>query len=190
MKSFFTVIVLASTMALSAPTLARADGYISPFVGATFGNNSGNGRMNVGADVGWLSGGIIGVEGDFGYAPSFFGNKGTFGSNSVMDVMGNLVLAAPIGARRGASVRPYATVGIGVLRSTIDGVAGTGAISNTEGALNAGAGAMGFLSSHFGLRGDVRYFHNLTDSSTANSASVDFGSFHFWRASIGIIVRP
>ena len=191
MKSLLKVLIFASTMAaVFAPTMARADGYISPFVGVNFGNSSGNGRMNAGADVGWLGGRIIGVEGDFGYAPSFFGNKGTFGSNAVMDVMGNLILAAPIGTRHGASVRPYATVGIGVLRSTIDGIAGGSSVSNSEVGLNAGAGAMGFLSPHFGLRGDVRYFRNLTDSSTANSASVDFGAFHFWRASFGIVLRP
>lgn len=191
MKSFVKALILASTLAaVSVPATAHADGYISPFIGVNFGNSSGNGRMNAGADVGWLSNGIIGVEGDFGYAPSFFGNKGTFGANSVMDVMGNVVVAAPIGARRGASVRPYVTVGVGLLRSTIDGVAGGASVSDSEMGLNAGAGAMGFLSPHFGLRGDVRYFRNLTDSSTTNSANIDFGAFHFWRASFGIVLRP
>jgi len=191
MKSLSKILLVASLMAVvSSPTLAHADGYISPFLGVNFGSSSGNGRMNVGADVGWMSAGILGLEGDFGYAPSFFGNAGTFGSNAVMDVMGNVVLAAPIGAKRGVSVRPYITAGVGVLRSTIDGTAGGSSISNSEAGLNAGAGATGFLSSHLGLRGDVRYFRNLTDNSSANNANVDFGAFHFWRASFGIVIRP
>lgn len=191
MKSLVKALILASTMAaVSTPMTAHADGYISPFLGVNFGNSSGNGRMNVGANAGWLSGGILGLEADFGYAPGFFGNKGTFGSNSVMDVMGNVVLAAPMGASHGVSVRPYATVGIGVLRSTIDGTSGRASVTSSEAGLNAGAGVMGFMSPHFGLRGDVRYFRNLTDNSTANDANVDFGAFHFWRASFGIVLRP
>ena len=44
---------------------------------------------------------------------------------------------------------------------------------------------MGYFATHFGLRGDVRYFRNLQDhSSLANGPNVDLGGFHFWRASL------
>ena len=36
--------------------------------------------------------GIIGGELDFGYSPSFFGDKTLFGDNTVIDVMANLIV--------------------------------------------------------------------------------------------------
>ncbi len=192
MRRVSYALVLCATLAVvAAPVVAHADGYISPFIGTNFGNNSGNGRTNVGADVGWMGGGIIGAEVDFGYAPSFFGSEGTFGSNSVMDLMGNVVLGIPVGGTKGIGVRPYVTGGIGLIRSRFDGPAGTAStITNDEAGMNAGAGVTGYLSNHLGIRGDVRYFRNLTDGSTENNANIDFGAFHFWRASVGIVIRP
>src|ERR1700719_3020585 len=110
------LMLFAAIAMVSAPRLAHADGYISPFVGANLGNDSGNGRMNVGADLGWMGAGVIGAELDFGYAPSFFGNAGVFGSNSVTDVMANVIVGIPAGGQKGAGVRPYATIGVGLLR--------------------------------------------------------------------------
>jgi len=192
MQRMLKVLILFATIAVvSAPALARADSYISPFIGTNFGNNSGNGRVNVGADVGWMGAGIIGAEVDFGYAPSFFGNQGVFGSNSVSDLMGNLIVGIPAGGTHGVGVRPYATIGVGLLRSQINGATSTaGSISNNEAGMNAGVGVMGFFSNHLGIRGDVRYLRNLTGNSTPNKLNIDFGAFHFWRASVGIVLRP
>lgn len=117
------LVICVSFLAASSPLVAQADGYISPFAGVNFGNNSGDGRLNVGANVGWMGAGIIGVEGDFGYSPDFFGDQGLFGSNSVMDLMGNVIVGIPIGGTRGAGLRPYVTVGAGLLRSRFDGPA-------------------------------------------------------------------
>jgi hypothetical protein len=192
MQRMLKVLILFATIAVvSAPALARADSYISPFIGTNAGNNSGNGRVNVGADVGWMGAGIIGAEVDFGYAPSFFGNQGVFGSNSVSDLMGNLIVGIPAGGTRGVGVRPYATIGVGLLRTQINGATSTArSIRNNEAGMNAGVGVMGYFSDHLGIRGDVRYFRNLKDSSAANAFNIDFGGFHFWRASVGIVLRP
>lgn len=46
---------------------------------------------------------------------------------------------------------------------------------------------MGFFTRHARVRGDVRYFINFND--TADN-TVQFGSFHFWRASLGVVLRP
>jgi hypothetical protein len=147
--------------------------------------------LNVGADVGWMGGGVIGLEADFGYAPNFFGTQGTYGSNSVTDLMGNLIVGIPAGGTRGAGVRPYFSIGAGLLRSQVDGATGAAnATSNNELGMNAGVGVMGYFSHHIGIRGDVRYFRNVTDNSTANNLNVNIGAFHFWRASIGIVLRP
>jgi len=140
-----------------------------------------------------MGAGIIGGELDFGYAPSFFGNQGTYGSNYVMDLMGNVIVGIPIGGTHGAGVRPYGTIGLGLLRSQVTGgVNGLVETSNNDWGLNAGAGVMGFLSDHVGLRGDLRYFRNFNDNSQISvpgGVNIDFGAFHFWRASFGVVLR-
>jgi hypothetical protein len=183
------VVLLCATIAIVyAPTPARADGWISPFIGTNFGNNSGDGRANFGVNAGAMGAGIIGGELDFGYAPNFFGNEGTFGSNHVLDLMGNVIVGVPVGGTHGAGVRPYVTIGAGLIRSQITGNVGNNVVevANNELGLNAGAGVMGFLSQHVGLRGDVRYFRNLSGDTINN---IDFGAFHFWRASFGVVLR-
>lgn len=183
------LIVLAAAAIAWMPMPAQAEPYFSPFIGTNFDNASGNGRINFGFNVGAMGGGIAGGELDFGYAPSFFGNKGDFGSNYVMDLMGNLIIGVPVGGTYGPGVRPYATIGFGLLRSQITGIAGRNVVevANNDPGINAGAGVMGFLSDHVGLRGDVRYFRDVHSNATANG--IDFGSFHYWRASFGVVLR-
>jgi hypothetical protein len=187
------VLFVAAAALVNVPMAAHAQGeaYVAPFMGVNFANNSGNGRANFGVNAGWTNGGIIGAELDFGYAPSFFGNQGTFGSNYVMDLMGNLIVGVPAGSQNyTAGVRPYGTIGFGLMRSQVNaGPTGTTQISNNDPGINAGAGVMGFLSPHVGLRGDVRYFRDVHNTDVANGFGIDFGSFHFWRASFGVIIR-
>jgi hypothetical protein len=53
-----------------------------------------------------------------------------------------------------------------------------------------GGGVMGYFSDHVGLRGDMRYLRATSDLSTGVS-SLDLGGnrLHFWRASIGVVIR-
>ena len=115
------LLVAAAVALVCAPSVARADGYVSPFIGVNAENNSGNGRANFGVNAGYMGAGIIGGELDFGYSPSFFGNSGTYGSNYVMDFMGNLIVGVPVGGTHGAGVRPYGTIGLGLIRSQVTG---------------------------------------------------------------------
>jgi hypothetical protein len=181
----------ATVLLICVPIPARADGYVAPFVGANFANNSGNGRSNFGANVGWMSGGVIGLEADLGYSPSFFGNQGVYGSNNVLDLMGNVIVGVPVGTtHHTAGVRPYGTIGFGLLRSQLNaGPTGAARLTNNDPGLDAGAGVMGLLSEHVGLRGDVRYFRDVHGDSMRNGFGIDFGSFHFWRASFGVVIR-
>ena len=194
MRRAIKVFMVAAAVAfVCAPAVARADGYVSPFIGVNAENNSGNGRANFGVNAGGMGAGVIGGELDFGYSPSFFGNSGTYGSNSVMDLMGNVIVGIPIGGTHGAGVRPYGTVGLGLIRSQVTGgVNGLVQTSNNDWGINAGAGVMGFLSDHVGLRGDLRYFRNFNDNSQISvpgGVNIDFGAFHFWRASFGVVLR-
>jgi hypothetical protein len=193
MRRVLKFVLVAATVAIVyAPAKAQADGYVSPFIGVNFANNSGEGRANFGVNAGGMGAGIIGGELDLGYAPSFFGNQGTFGSNYVFDLMGNVIVGIPVGGTHGAGVRPYGTIGLGLIRSQVTGgVNGLVETANNDWGMNAGAGIMGFLSDHVGLRGDVRYFRTFNDNSTINGnwVNIDFGSFHFWRASFGVVLR-
>lgn len=186
MQRLLKVFILSTLALVLAPTAARADGYFSPFIGVGFGNNSGSNKVALGANIGWMGGGVIGGEVDLGYIPSFFGDKGKLGTNAVANVMGNLIIGVPAGGTTGRGVRPYAAIGLGLLRST----ATTPAVTDNELGMDLGGGVMGFLSNHVGVRGDVRYFRNLQNNTTTNALNVDFGSFHFWRASIGVVLRP
>jgi opacity protein-like surface antigen len=192
MKRVIKTLILASAAAaVLAPMQARADGFVIPWVGSAFGSNIQNGQAAVGVSAGAMGAGIIGGEADFGWSPSFFGNKSDFGNNTVLNLMGNLIVGVPIGGTRGAGVRPYVVGGVGLIRTQIDGgtIARVSSSNNMFG-WDAGAGVMGYFSDHVGLRGDVRYLRATSDLTT-NVSSLDLGGnqLHFWRATIGVSFR-
>jgi opacity protein-like surface antigen len=192
MKRVIKTLILASAAAVVlAPIQARADGFVTPWVGSAFGSNIQNGQPSIGVSAGGMGAGIIGGEVDFGWSPSFFGNKSDFGNNTVMNLMGNLIIGVPIGGTTGAGIRPYVVGGVGLIRSQIDG----GTIARVSSSTNmfgwdAGGGVMGYFSDHVGLRGDLRYLRAMSDLTT-NVASIDINGdkLHFWRATIGVTFR-
>src|SRR5206468_11961504 len=109
---------VTSAILVWAVTPARADGFISPFVGFNFGGDSANcasltscneKRLDWGASIGTTRG-IFGFEEDIAYAPDFFGKSpGT--NKAVLNVMIKLMLVVPAGP-----VQPYALVGLGLIR--------------------------------------------------------------------------
>src|SRR5882762_5638544 len=99
-------LVLTAAMAIVlAPIPARADGWVSPWIGSAFGSSIDNGRGTFGVSAGGMGGGIVGGEVDFGYNPSFFGTQNDFGNNSVLNLMGNVIVGVPIGGTYGAGIR-------------------------------------------------------------------------------------
>jgi hypothetical protein len=180
---------LAAVMMLAAPSQARAEGFVSPWLGVNFGNDPANGRAAFGASAGYMGAGIFGAEFDFGYSPSFFGTDTDFGSNNVMTAMGNLIVGIPIGGTTGGGLRPYVTGGIGLIRTDINGLLNTGGISNNDFGFNLGGGFMAFFNNHFGMRGDVRYFRNANDNADDDEINLDLGGFDFWRAYVGVVIR-
>ncbi|HEX3703696.1 MAG TPA: outer membrane beta-barrel protein [Vicinamibacterales bacterium] len=185
------LILTAVVAGVAAPSQARAEGYVSPWAGIAFGTNASNSRGMFGVDAGGMGAGIIGGEVDFGYSPSFFGTQNDFGHNTVIDVMGNVIVGVPIGGTHGPGVRPFVTGGVGLLRTQIDGgtIAQVSSSNNMFG-WNLGAGVMGYFAEHFGLRGDIRYLRGFKDLNTGvNNFGVDNGQLHLWRASIGLVFR-
>jgi len=84
------------------PSHARADGFVSPWIGSAFGSGAGirNGVPPITTDDGQTlvgisaagSVGIIGGEIDFGYGRSFFGDTTLYGKNTMTTLMGNVIV--------------------------------------------------------------------------------------------------
>jgi hypothetical protein len=194
MRRVLKCLTLTAALALAlAPALAHAEGYVSPWVAANAGSRFGdfdNGRAGFGVNAGGMGKGVIGGELDFGFSPSFFGTKSIFGNNSVIDLMGNVIVGVPVGGTRGAGVRPFVTGGLGLIRTQVDGLDNINASNNMAG-WNLGAGVMGYFNDHVGLRGDVKYLRSFEDTNTGINI-IDFnqaGQFHFWRAGVGVVLR-
>ena len=115
-------LAIATAALIYAPIDARADGYVSPWAGVNFaGGGLDNGRGAFGVQAGGMGAGIIGGEVDFGYSPSAFGTQTDFGNNSIINLMGNVIVGIPIGGTYGQGFRPFVTGGIGLIRTQIDG---------------------------------------------------------------------
>src|SRR5262249_50194596 len=111
----------AFVVVLLAPRAARADGLFNPWAGVNWGSNVADGRAGFGLNAGARGAGIVGGELSFGYSPSFFGTKNDFGNNTVIDLMGNVIIGLPFGGEHGAGLRPFVVGGAGLLRTQIDG---------------------------------------------------------------------
>jgi opacity protein-like surface antigen len=192
-----TLIVTGALALVLAPAQARADGFFSPWIGSAFGAGRGISTDNIdagattfGITAGGMGAGIIGGEIDFGYSPSFFGDKQVFGANSIINLMGNVVVGVPVGGQTGAGIRPYVTAGLGLLRTQIDG-GNLGNSSQSDNAVgwNAGAGVMGYFADHIGVRGDLRYIRGFNESDFGIFDATNLGALRFWRASIGVVIR-
>ncbi len=78
--------------------------------------------------------------------------------------------------------RVYLSGGAGLMHASAGGT------SNDNLGANLGLGVMVVSRQQIGVRGDVRYFRDLVGKSSGSGSSIDFGSFHFWRASLGFVL--
>jgi len=191
---------MAALLCGLSPAAARADGLFIPFIGWNFGGDAGSdfsdavdsSRLNWGASLAWMGAGVIGVEGDFGYSPDFFGKTDIGGSN-VFTAFGNVMLGIPFGGQKGFGVRPYGVAGIGVIHA--EGAAfETAGVDLNENKVgwDFGGGVLMFFTSHVGIRGDIRYFRTF---EALDFLDIDFetengpGNLDFTRGSFGFVVR-
>ena len=194
--------ITIATLALAiAPSMAFADGYFVPFIGANFGGDVGRplietvderNRMTFGFGVGGMAGGIFGAEFDFGYTNNFYVTDGTVATKSnLLTAMPSLIIGIPIGGQTGGGIRPYVLAGAGLLRRDID-FDEFDSLSGNDWGYTVGGGVMGYFTDHVGLRGDFRYFRNFkADDFDLTDFDIDLerGTFNFGRASIGVLFR-
>ncbi len=186
--------VLSALFALLAlvalPASARAQGtYLTPYIGSsfdsTFDDYDFGTKLHYGASLMWLGDGGLGFEVDLGYAPTFFepGDDEFFeldSEGSVTTVMGNLVLGAT-----GGGVKPYVSGGLGLMRSRIESPSELFEFSDNGWGVNVGGG-LRVGSGNFGVRGDLRYFRQLSDLGFIND--FELGDFSFWRGTVGLSI--
>jgi hypothetical protein len=186
--------VLAILLIVCWARPARADGYLSAGLGVSFGSPAAEGRANLVGALGWLPPREpIGVEADFTYAPSFFKNPGSFTENRLTTVMGNVVFAG-LDRRRGpvrpglrTALRPYVSGGFGLMSERIATASPASVVSNQHLGINVGLGVIALPRESFGVRLEVRYFQDLVGASNGTNSAINFGSFHFFRASVGAV---
>ncbi len=182
--------LLIAIVFLAAPP-AGAQGFLSPFWGYNFGGDAGcpqitncNDRhTNFGLSAGAL-GSIVGFEAEFAYTSDFLGVVSSGSETNVMTLMGNFMLAPKIGP-----IQPYGLGGIGLIRTMVQ-TAGADEDANQIG-WDVGGGLMAFFSAHFGLRGDVRYFHSfeILDGSRFPNLPIRETKLDFGRFSIAAVFK-
>jgi opacity protein-like surface antigen len=191
----------------TAATPASADWLLTPYLGITFGGAADFGdvgdlednfekKVTFGGSATWMGAGIVGFEIDLGVTPNFFqltsGDADfEFGDTNVTTLMGNVVVGIPVGGTSGAGVRPYASGGIGLLRSQVSAGGLFDDLSTNDLGANVGGGAHVFFNDNVGIRGDVRYFRSLQSENDDDDLGpdLDFGDFDFWRATVGVTFR-
>jgi opacity protein-like surface antigen len=200
------LIIAASVVcfAAAAPSTASADWLFTPYLGGTFGGSANIGtddgedfgdeferKVNYGASLAWMGEGIMGFEVDFGYSPNFFevspddDDFDLAGDGNVTTLMANLIVGAPM-----AGVRPYASGGLGLIKSRVEDAGEfLGEINNNDFGFNLGAGVTGFVNDNIGIRGEVRYFRSLRDDEPDDEFDVGLSDFHFWRGTVGVSFR-
>ena len=192
------VLSAALLICASCATEAHADGFVSPFMAVYFGGNVGctfddnvssRNRTTFGAALGFMGGGIFGVELDVAYTSNFYGEGAVVGDNSLLTVMPALIMGIPVGGQQGPGIRPYATAGVGVIRRELK-FGGLDLFHGSELAYSLGFGVMGYFSNHVGLRADYKLVRTF-DAGEASLTDLDFrqGDFDFSRGAIGLLFR-
>ena len=187
-----TLFTLMLTTALLMPRAAAAQGFINPFFGWNFGGDAKcleitgcqDHTTNWGVSFGSL-GRVFGFEEELGYSKNFFGEAPTYNSD-VFTLMSNLLISAPIPV-----VRPYVVTGVGLMRSHVEPSVGSilsASAANNSFGWDLGGGLI-VGGSHFGVRGDVRYFHTFQDLEFAGVNLASDEKLNFGRAAIGLFFK-
>lgn len=178
-------------LSMLAPAPALADGLATPFVGAAFPEDAESSKLTLGGGFGFMAGGFVGFEYDFGYTRDFFDKSNAVGDNSVITSMFNAIVGIPGGRypEYGPSLRPYLTGGLGLIHTRMEAPEGNVVFRDNDLGMNIGGGLLAFFNNSLGLRGDVRYVRNLSDPEEDNQFDVAFGEFDYWRATLGVVLR-
>lgn len=173
---------IAAALALAASVPARADVFIAPSVGIASGGIVQDGsKITYGGQLGAISDGLFGIEGDYGYTAKIRGGNHR---DNVRTLTGSLLIALSGNER----FRAYASVGGGLI-GAVTQVKHIFTVSSDEveskGVVSAGGGFFSFFSDRIGIRVDARYFRIL---ASPEEEGFDV-SPQFIRAQGGVVFR-
>lgn len=176
-----SALVLAGVL-LGAPSVARADGFLSPQVAVNFGGDTTKETIGYGGALGFM-GRNAGFEFDVNYTPEFFGDDTLDVDGKLLTVMGNVI----IGGRRGG-FSPYFVFGAGLIRTSLEAVNQDAVLDVNNNSWGGNVGG-GFFAGGGGvaLRGDVRYYRafNFDEGFDLDLDIVD-DTLGFWRGTVGV----
>jgi hypothetical protein len=194
-----TAALLVALALCGLPREAQADYLFTPFIGGAFGGRTaflnleqgaGSTQLIFGGSGGWLSAGVLGLEGDFAYAPRFFERDtlaGNIFDSNLTTVSGSIIVAVPLSVTE-YSLRPYLIGGAGLIHSGITYIELLDPVDDNSMGFNLGAGAIGFLTQRTGVRFELRYFRTFEREANEVSGEV-FPRLSFWRATVGVVIR-
>jgi hypothetical protein len=202
MRTIIRSLAIAAAIGLAAPATAFAqrasevqDGarahapwFVSPLVGAAFGDDARHTSGTVGIAGGWLGRGWLSWEAELADSPYLVPQGGFLISRRVTTLIGSAVIGMPA---RTAALRPYGVVGLGLLRPRFAEAGDLAAVTGNRLGFAIGGGVTSWANEHLGGRGDIRYFRGLRseDGDETNSLGIDISRFGFWRVSGGLMVR-
>ena len=188
-----SVIVAAVFLVVLGARGAAAQIFVNPFVDTTLSSPSAVGSSSqpgFGVSIGNV-GKVVGFETELSYQPELIDNSANaLAKSRVFTVSGNLLVGPTIGR-----VKPYGAAGVGNLNLNVTRLSSLvipspESISSNYLTVNVGGGIMGFVTTHLGVRADLRYYRaygfKLTDLETAGLA---LDRFDFWRAGVGVVAK-
>lgn len=192
------LLVLAAIVWTAAP--ARAQWVVTPYLGINLAGDAEFRRGGPGVSAAYF-GRRLGFECDLERYNHFFkdedvahlvqNNCGVGPQNQpcadlntdAIGFMGNVV--APIRITGAKNWRPYATAGLGVIRSWVTDPSHTVADTDQNNlAVNVGGGVMYSLNNRIGLRGDARYLRAFVDEDKREGFY--FNDYGFVRVTFGV----
>lgn len=180
-------LIVTGLLVLVSAAGARADVLVTPFAGAAFSGATDRSRATYGAALGFLGEGVVGFEAEFATTPDFFGGsdqRDVFTRNNVVTLMGSFLLATP------GRVRLYGAAGAGLMKTRVESSDRFFDVDSNDFGVNLGGGVIAYLSDHVGLRGDVRYFRDLSDLKPDGTVEVQLGNkVDYWRGVVGLTLK-
>ena len=202
------VLTLTTLLVAALPVRARAEWQFTPFVGQTFkGSTTLIDTEQAFDDTRWNIGGVVRVVGStpFGVESLFVYTGGVFQhptlatsqiqviSSRMYAWMGNAVLTTPLSVNR-YGLRPFVSGGLGVIHVSRRDILDAVPIRVDLLGMNAGGGAVGFLTDRVGLRFDLRYFRNIRgvpdkDLEVPVTALGESIRVRYWTAAVGVVFK-
>ena len=192
------ILVLAVLFLCCQVAEARADFFITPFLGSEFAGSTtlldldtgaaSSKHWTFGGSAAWLSDRVLGVEADFSIVPGFFQNSSGTGlviGSRVTTLTGSVIVALPLSVTR-ESLRPYAVGGLGLLHASSEDILSLNESGDWLG-LQIGAGAIGLITNRAGVRFDLRHLRALSRDTTLRGEQTS--KLSFWRATVGVTLR-